>query len=43
MRAHVDSTLEPAKRIIDRLLEADAKFFEEHRYLDPLLSGPAEQ
>jgi hypothetical protein len=43
MRAHVDSTLEPAKRIIDRLLEADAKFFEEHCYLDPLLSGPAEQ
>jgi hypothetical protein len=29
--------------MIDRLLEANAKFFEEHHYLDPLLSGPAEQ
>jgi hypothetical protein len=41
--AHMDATFEPAKRIIDWLLEADAKFFEEHHYLDPLLAGPAEQ
>jgi hypothetical protein len=26
MRAHVDATLEPTKRMVDRLLEADAKF-----------------
>jgi hypothetical protein len=38
----MDATLEPAKKMIDRLLEADATFFKEHHYLDPLLSGPAE-
>jgi hypothetical protein len=43
MRAHVDGTLEPVKRMISRLLEADASFFQEQHYLDPLLSGPAEQ
>jgi hypothetical protein len=43
MRAHMDMTIEPAKRIIDWLLEANAKFFEEHHYLDPLLAGPVEQ
>jgi hypothetical protein len=42
MWAHVDATLEPAKRMIDRLLEADATFFKGHNYLDPLLSGPAD-
>jgi hypothetical protein len=42
MRAHVDVTLEPSKRMIDRLLEVDATFFKEHNYLGPLLSGPAD-
>jgi hypothetical protein len=42
MRAHLDATLEPAKKMIDRLLEADDTFFKEHHYLDPLLSGPAD-
>jgi hypothetical protein len=42
MRAHVNATLEPAKRMINRLLEADARFFQEHHYLHPLLSGPTE-
>jgi hypothetical protein len=27
MRAHMDTTIEPARRIIARLLEADAQFF----------------
>jgi hypothetical protein len=43
MRAHVDATLEPAKRMISRVLEADASFVQEQHYLDPLLSGPMEQ
>jgi hypothetical protein len=34
------ATLEPAKRIIDQLLKADARYFEEHHYLDPVLLGP---
>jgi hypothetical protein len=29
------------KRLFKHLLEADAGFFEEHHYLDPVLSGPA--
>jgi hypothetical protein len=43
MRANVDATLEPAERMINQLLEADARFFQEHHYLDPLLWGPIEQ
>jgi hypothetical protein len=43
MRAHVDAMLEPTKRMINWLLEASAIFFQEQHYLDPLLSGPAEQ
>jgi hypothetical protein len=43
MRAHMDATLEPTNRMINLLLEDDTKFFQEHLYLDPLLSGPAEQ
>jgi hypothetical protein len=38
MRVHVDAVLEAAKRMIDSLLEADAVFFKEHNYFDPLLS-----
>jgi hypothetical protein len=34
-------TLEHAKRMIKRQLEADAGYFEEHHYLDPVLLGPA--
>jgi hypothetical protein len=33
---HVDATLEPAKRIISRLLQEDARFFREYHYLNPL-------
>jgi hypothetical protein len=40
MRVHMDATIELARRIIARLLEADAQFFQKHHYLDPLLAGP---
>jgi hypothetical protein len=40
LKRYLDVTLEPAKRMINRLLEADAKYFEEHPYLDPVPSGP---
>jgi hypothetical protein len=33
---HMDATLQPARRMIARLLEADASFFHEYQYLDPL-------
>ena len=36
LRVHVESTLQPARRIIARLLRADAVFFREYHYLDPL-------
>jgi hypothetical protein len=36
LRVHVESTLQPARRIIARLLRADAAFFREYHYLDPL-------
>jgi hypothetical protein len=32
----MDATLQPARRLIDRLLQEDAAFFREHHYLDPL-------
>jgi hypothetical protein len=34
---------EPAKRMIDRLLQADAAYFEELHYLNPILSNPKGQ
>jgi hypothetical protein len=36
LRVHVDATLQPARRLIARLLQEDATFFHEHHYLDPL-------
>jgi hypothetical protein len=33
---HVENTLQPALRLIARLLQADAAFFHEYDYLDPL-------
>jgi hypothetical protein len=35
-RVHMESTLQPARRIVARLLQADAAFFCEYHYLDPL-------
>jgi hypothetical protein len=36
LRVHLDNTLQPARRIIARLLQEDAAFFREYHYLDPL-------
>jgi hypothetical protein len=35
VRIHMDATLEPARRIISRLLQEDARFFQEYHYLNP--------
>jgi hypothetical protein len=43
MQAHMDATIEPTRKIIARLLEADADFFREQHYLNPLLAGLADQ
>jgi hypothetical protein len=43
MQAHMDTTIEPARRIIAWLLEADTQLFRERHYLDPLLAGPVDQ
>jgi hypothetical protein len=32
---HMAATLEPARRIISRLLQEDARFFREYHYLNP--------
>jgi hypothetical protein len=36
LRVHLENTLQPARRIIARLLREDAIFFREYHYLDPL-------
>jgi hypothetical protein len=36
LRVHMENTLQPARRLIARLLEADVAFFREYHYLDPL-------
>jgi hypothetical protein len=36
LRVHMENTLQPARRLIARLLQADATFFHEYHYLDPL-------
>jgi hypothetical protein len=43
MRVHMDATLQPARRIIARLLEADASFFCEYHYLNPLHVDQSDQ
>jgi hypothetical protein len=43
MRVHMDATIEPVRRIIAQLLEADSRFFQEQHHLDPLLAGPVDQ
>jgi hypothetical protein len=37
LRVYMDATLQPARRIIARLLQEDAVFFREHHYLNPLM------
>jgi hypothetical protein len=36
LRVHMENMLQPARRLVTRLLEADAAFFREFHYLDPL-------
>jgi hypothetical protein len=43
LRVHMDATLQPARRIIGRLLEADACFFHEYHYLNPLRIDDSDQ
>jgi hypothetical protein len=37
LRVHMDATLQPARRMIPKLLEADVVFFREYHYLNPVL------
>jgi hypothetical protein len=37
LQFHMDATLQPARRMIARLLKTDANFFREYHYLNPLL------
>jgi hypothetical protein len=43
LQIHMDATLQPARRMIVRLLQADAKFFHEYHYLNPLLVDSSDQ
>jgi hypothetical protein len=43
LRVHMDATLQPARRIIARLLQEDAVFFREHHYLNPLMVDDSDQ
>jgi hypothetical protein len=43
LQIHMDATLQPARRMIARLLEADASFFREYHYLNSLRVDPSDQ
>jgi hypothetical protein len=43
LRVHMDAMLQPVRRIIARLLEADAHFFREYHYLKPLRVDDSDQ
>jgi hypothetical protein len=43
LRVYMDATLQPARRIIARLLQEDAVFFREHHYLNPLMVDDSDQ
>jgi hypothetical protein len=43
MQIHMDAMLQPARRMIVKLLEADANFFREYHYLNPLLVDSLDQ
>jgi hypothetical protein len=43
LQVHMDATLQPARRIIARLLQEDARFFRKHHYLNPLLVDDSDQ
>jgi hypothetical protein len=40
---HMDAMLQPARRIISRLLQEDVRFFCEHHYLNPFNVDDSEQ
>jgi hypothetical protein len=40
---HMDATLEPARRMITKQLEANAGFFREYHYLNPLMVDSSDQ
>jgi hypothetical protein len=39
----MDATLQPARRMIVKLLEADDAFFHEYHFLNPLLVDSSDQ
>jgi hypothetical protein len=39
----MDATLEPSRRIIAKMLEADDGFFREYHYLNPLMVSSSDQ
>jgi hypothetical protein len=43
LQVHMDAMLQPARRIIGRLLQEDASFFREHHYLNPLMVDDSDQ
>jgi hypothetical protein len=43
LQVHIDVTLQPARRIIARLLREDARFFREQHYLNPLAVDDSDQ
>jgi hypothetical protein len=43
LQIHMDTMLQPARRMIARLLEADDSFFPEYHYLNPLCVDPLDQ
>jgi hypothetical protein len=43
VQVHMDATLQPARRIIVRLLREDAGFFREYHYLNPLAVDDSDQ
>jgi hypothetical protein len=43
LRVHMDATLEPARRLITKLLETGASFFREYNYLNPLMVDSSDQ
>jgi hypothetical protein len=43
LQVHMEATLQPARRIIGRLLQEDARFFREHHYLNPLMVDDSDQ
>jgi hypothetical protein len=43
LRVHMDATLQPTRSMIAKLVEADADFFREYRYLNPLMIDSLDQ